>query len=173
MTDGSGSAVLKATLKNAGGLVAVPAPPGWVASAIAWGSRYRPLAASHRPTPIARRTVLWPGFQSWWGTSTSIWRRLRSTATVGAGPLTAALLPAWTRSATSLEPDGWTVRNRLAGALTFAPSGNGKTVPGLPPIAIENATSEGFSSVFRVTRNAVAFASGLVRNSTRSAASLS
>ncbi|MGZ4181945.1 MAG: hypothetical protein ACXVUL_14825 [Solirubrobacteraceae bacterium] len=58
MTDGSGSAVLNATLKKAGGLVAVPAPPGWVASATAWGSRYRPLDASHRPTPIARRTVL-------------------------------------------------------------------------------------------------------------------
>ena len=118
--------------------------------------------------------MLWPGFQSWWGTSTSIWRRLtidrhgwrwtgdRSVAD-----------PAWTRSATSFDPDGWTVRNKPAGALTFAPSGNGKTVPGLPPIAIENAISDGFWSVFSVTRNAVALASGLVRNSTRSAASLS
>jgi hypothetical protein len=97
---------------------------------------------------------------------------LRSTETVGVGPLTAALLPAWTKSATSSEPDGWTVRNMLAGALTFAPSGNGKTVPGLPPTAIEKAISEGFSSVLRVTRKAVASASGLVRNSTRSAASL-
>jgi len=31
----------------------------------------------------------------------------------------------------------------LAGALTFAPSGNGKTVPGLPPTAIEKPISEG------------------------------
>ncbi|MGZ6658895.1 MAG: hypothetical protein ACXVHL_15995 [Solirubrobacteraceae bacterium] len=63
------------------------------------------------------------------------------------------------------------MRNMLAGALTFAPSGNGKTVPGLPPIAIEKAISDGFSSVLSVTRKAVALASGLVRNSTTSAAS--
>ena len=116
--------------------------------------------------------MLAPGFQSEWGTSISIWRRVKSTLTVGARPLTAEPSDACTRSATIVEPDGCTVRNRSAGAVTLAPSGNGYTVPGVPPIAIENATSEGFWSVLSVTRKAVALLSGLTRNSTRSAALL-
>jgi hypothetical protein len=72
----------------------------------------------------------------------------------------------------SCEPDGWTVRNRSAGATTLAPNGNGWVCPARPPSAIENAISDGFSSVFSVTRNAVAVAVGLTRNSTRSAALL-
>ncbi len=131
-----------------------------------------PVAAFHSPTPIAMRTVLCPGFQSWWGTSTSICRRYVSTVTAGAGPVTGVALPACTRSATSLDPDGCTVRNRLAGATTFAPSGNAKVCPGSPPRAIENAISDGFSSVLSVMRKAVELVVGLTRNSTRSAASL-
>ncbi len=46
-------------------------------------------------------------------------------------------------------------------------------LPGVPPIAIENAIRAGFSSVLSVIRNAVARFSGRTRNSTRSAASLS
>ena len=38
-TSGKGSLRRKATLKNAGGAAAVPAPPGWVASAAGWGAR--------------------------------------------------------------------------------------------------------------------------------------
>ena len=39
--EGSGSWLFdrNATLKNAGGFAAAPAPPGWVASAVACGSR--------------------------------------------------------------------------------------------------------------------------------------
>src|SRR3984885_11926572 len=155
VTDGKGAAVRNATLKNAAGFVAVPAPPGWVAVAVGPGRRYLPVAEFHSPTPIAIRTVLWPGFQSWSGTSTSIWRRYMSTLTVGAGPATGASVPAWARLATSDDPDGCTVRNRLAGATALAPSGNGNTCPGWPPSAIENAMSAGFSSVFSVIRNAV------------------
>ena len=43
-------------------------------------------------------------------------------------------------------------------------------VPGVPPIAIEKAVSEGSSRLFSVTRNAVELASGLTRSSTKSAA---
>lgn len=50
---------------------------------------------------------------------------------------------------------GCTVRNRSAGARTFAPAGNGCVKPGVSPIAIEQATSDGSLSVFSVTRNAV------------------
>jgi hypothetical protein len=50
--------------------------------------------------------------------------------------------------------------------------GKPEFMTGRPPMAIDNATSAGFSSVLRVTRKAVARASGLTRNSTRSAASL-
>jgi hypothetical protein len=64
------------------------------------------------------------------------------------------------------------VRNRLAGATTLAPSGNGDVCPACPPSAIEKAISDGFSSVLRVTRNAVALLVGLTRSSTRSAALL-
>jgi hypothetical protein len=78
-----------------------------------------------------------------------------STVTCGAGPDMGASLPAWTRSATIFEPDGCTVRNRLAGATTLAPSGKANVCPGWPPRAIENAISDGFSSVFSVMRNAV------------------
>src|SRR5438309_8126891 len=124
VTTGIGSWLLdrKATLKKAGGFAAVPAPPGWVALALAAGSRYLWLALSHRPTPIAKRTVCRPGFQSECGTSTSIWRRWRSSLTVADGPAPGDPSAACTRSATSVEPDGWTVRNIPAGALTLAPS---------------------------------------------------
>ena len=64
------------------------------------------------------------------------------------------------------------MRNRLVGATTLAPSGNGNAWPGWPPSAIENAISDGFSSVSSVIRKAVAIAAGLTRNSTRSAVSL-
>src|ERR1700682_4943989 len=71
---GTGSCALKrnATSKNAGGDGIAPAPPASVALAVARGSRYLLLAASHSPTPAARRTVEEPGFHSLWGTSTVI-----------------------------------------------------------------------------------------------------
>ena len=95
-----------------------------------------------------------------------------STATAGAGPATGAPPAACARSATSVPDElGCTVRKRSAGALTFAPSGKGSATPDVPPIAIEKAISEGSFIVFRVTRNAVASASGFTRSSTRSAAS--
>jgi hypothetical protein len=61
------------------------------------------------------------------------------------------------------------VRNSLAGADAFAPSGNSRGCLELP-IAIVVATRPGLFSVLRVIRKAVAWASGLVRSSTRSAA---
>ena len=94
-----------------------------------------------------------------------------STVTVGAGPGAGVPVAAVTRSAV-IAPfaPGCTVRNRSAGALTFAPCGNGSGTPGVPPIAIEAATSDGSFIVFSVSRNAVAPASGFTRSSTRSAA---
>ena len=68
-------------------------------------------------------------------------------------------------------PAGCTVRNRSAGARTFAPAGKLRSTPAVPPIAIEKATSEGSFKVFSVRRNAVASGSGFRRSSTRSAAS--
>ena len=165
---GSGSCALKrkATSKKAGGLAAAPAPPGWVALRVAAGSRYFPLVSSHRPTPAASRTVPPPGSHSLCGTSTVIWRRARSTETVGAGPATGSPLAA--SVSTAVSP--WTVRKYCAGALTLAENGNGCGSPSVPPIAIAVATSAGSSSVFSVMRKAVAFFSGLTRSSTRSAA---
>jgi hypothetical protein len=92
--------------------------------------------------------------------------RARSTETLGAGPATGSPLAASVRTAVS----PWTVRKSCAGALTFAPNGNGCGSPSLPPIAIAVATSAGFSSVLSVIRKAVAFGRGLTRSSTRSAA---
>ena len=91
-----------------------------------------------------------------------------STVTVGAGPATG--LPVSASSSSALVP--WTVRNRSAGATTFAPNGNGCTTPRVPPRAIEKPTRLGSLSVFSVTRNAVASLSGLTRSSTRLAALL-
>ena len=64
VTDGSGSLVLKATLKKAAGCVADAgaARVGRVGDRL--GQQVAVAAASHRPTPAARRTVFWPGFQS-------------------------------------------------------------------------------------------------------------
>src|SRR4051794_3745502 len=167
---GYGSVVRNATLKNAGGDDADPAPPGWEASAAACGIRYFPATLFHSPTPAAKRTTPLPGSHAVCGTRTSIWRRVVSTETVGEPPATGVLVPAWTRSATMPEPAGGTGRNMSAGARTLAPSGNGMDTPCVPPMAIENATSDGSFSVFSVTRNAVASASGFTRTSTKSAA---
>ncbi len=165
---GSGSCELKrkATSKKAGGFGAVPAPPGCVALRVAAGRRYFPLVSSHRPTPAARRTVPVPGSHSLWGTLTVIWRRARSTETVGAGPATGS--PVAASVSTAVSP--WTVKKYRAGALTLAPNGNGCDSPSVPPIAIAVAMRAGSSRVLSVIRKAVAFLSGLTRSSTRSAA---
>jgi hypothetical protein len=57
-----GSFVRKATLKNAAGDDAVPAPPGWDESAAPCGSRYFPACVSQSPTPAHIRHVRRPGF---------------------------------------------------------------------------------------------------------------
>ncbi len=61
------------------------------------------------------------------------------------------------------------VTNRPAGERTPAPAGHARGVGGLP-IAIVAATSFGSTSVFRVSRKAVALFSAFTRSSTRSAA---
>ena len=68
-------------------------------------------------------------------------------------------------------PAGCTVRKRSAGAWTLAPAGKLRSTPGVPPMAIEKATSEASFIVFSVSRNAVASESGFTRSSTTSAAS--
>src|SRR5437764_1071528 len=70
-----------------------------------------------------------------------------------------------------VAPDPCQVRNAVAGDETPAPNGQACDVAPLPS-AIVNALSLGSFSVFNVTRNAVACANGLTRNSTRSAALL-
>src|SRR5947209_7293195 len=112
------------------------------------------------------RTFEVPGSQAACGTSTVIWRRVRSTVPVGAGVLGA---PVAASSRSTLEP--WTVRNRAAGEVTPAPWGHG-TADGESPSAMVKATRLGSLRVLSVTRNAVVSASGLTRSSTRSAALL-
>src|SRR6185503_11824591 len=101
-TTGSGSLERNATLKNAGGLTAVPEPPGCDASAVGCGSRYLLLVLSHRPTPAASRTTFPVGSHADCGTRTSTWRRVASSATVGAGPDTG--VPS-ARASSATRPD--------------------------------------------------------------------
>ena len=121
------------------------------------------MALSHSPTPAASRTVLPVGSQAECGTRTSIWRRLPSTLTENeprsafAASVSFAVVPC-------------TVRNLSAGAFVFAPSGICSSTPGVPPIAIVIPYERASFIVLSVIRNAVESASGLTRNSTRSAA---
>ena len=160
-TSGSGSSKRKAALKNA--VEPGPPPPGRDAVREPSGVRYAPAAGSQSPTPAARRTTPRPGSQAECGTRTSIWRRSRSTATLGV-PRGA---PVAASSRSALEP--CTVRNSEAGAVAPAPCGNGSGAAELP-IAIVAPTRSGSRSEFSVSRNAVAPASGFTRSSTRSAA---
>ena len=129
-------------------------------------------ALSQSPTPAASRTVRFLGFHTRWLIRTPIWRLRRSRKTFAAAPGTTRPVDARIRSATRCDPDGWTVRNRSAGARTFAPCGNERRLPFFPPIATEKATSEGSFIVLTVTRKAVEERSDLTRSSTRSAALL-
>ena len=95
---GTGSCALKrkATSKKAGGRRVRPGAAG-----LGCAARRRPAAGScpsrrstgRRRRRGARSSV--PGFHSLWGTSTVIWRRARSTLTLGAGPGTGRA--AWRR----------------------------------------------------------------------------
>src|SRR5205085_11307561 len=60
--------------------------------------------------------------------------------------------------------------SNVAGEVTSAPCGHTTLTPSIPPSANVNATSRGSFIVLRGTRKAVAPASGLTRNSTKSAA---
>ena len=104
-----------------------------------------------------------PGFHAAWGTRISIWRFASNTCTPGAGLRTAPVASRRSASAPC------TVRNSWAGAVAFAPWGNG-TGAGEEPMAIVVAARWMLTIVLSVSRNAVASASGLTRSSTRSAA---
>src|SRR3954463_6174372 len=141
-----------------------PAPPGVVSLALpGCGARYALAALSHRPTPIVMRTLEVPGSHAACGTRTSIWRRVRSTAAVGAGCFAAPAAPV----SSAVAP--WTVRNSCAGEETPAPCGQDTAEPELPS-AMVKPTRSGSLSVLRVTRKAVASGSARPRSSTRSAA---
>ena len=140
-------------------------PPGVVAVVCpGCGARYVPAAGSHRPTPIVVRTLEVPGFHAACGTRTWIWRRPMSTLTFGAG---VSVFPDDASVRTAVPPCH--VRNTCAGDETPAPSGHA-TEDDESPSAIVKAVLFGSSSVFSVTRKAVAEASGSTRSSTRSAA---
>ena len=91
---------------------------------------------------------------------------------LGRRPATGLPLAAWTRSPTSCEPTGWTVRNSLAGARTFAPSGNAKRLSGATAQGDRERNQRWVLERVEGDSEAVALAVGLTRNSTRSAALL-
>jgi hypothetical protein len=116
------------------------------------------------PQPDADRMVRSPGFQAACGTSTVNCRRCTLTDTVGAGRST---LPVLAAVIVACRP--WTVTKYAAGEVTSAPYGHSWEMSE-PPSAIVKPTREGSERLLSVTRNAVELGSGLVRNSTRSAA---
>ena len=146
-----------ATLKNAGGFGAAPAPPGWVALGGCLGQQVAPVrrvpqADAHQRAGRCRAR----DSSRVCGTSTSICRRSEVDRTVGAGRRRGLpLRRVHERRPRASSRTGGRSGTGRRGRSTLAPSGNGNTCPGVPPIAIENAISDGFWSVFSVIRKAV------------------
>src|SRR5260221_12450252 len=107
------------------------------------------------------RTTPCPGFQADSGTRISIWRRVRSVDTLGAG---VAALPVAASSNSALAP--CTVRKYFAGDDTPAPCGQATAASELP-IAIGTPGRVASFTELRVTRNPGAFSRALTGNSTR------
>ena len=111
--------------------------------------------------PAARRTTLPVGSQAECGTRTSIWRRAMSRVTVGAAPATGAPLGGVRQLGGEAGRAGVHGQELARGRdHVRAVRGTDTLLAGEPPSAIEKASSDGSLSVFSVTRNAVASASG-------------